>query len=224
MNPNPPHGDAGPRRQHPLRVVWTGAIVQVVRYINPAYRTFAPFYPRINQIFGWLDSPRQEQWLFQKASSLPDHAVVVEIGSYRGRSTAALGFGCLGTGKRVFALDLFDGRHLPGQPDYFSDFKANMLHCGLESYVNPIPGPSTVIAQTWRRQIDFLFIDGAHDYEGVVADIAGFFPYVIPGGLVAMHDVSRQWPEVLRAWHEVAHPQLNNIEYCGSIAAGTKPV
>jgi predicted O-methyltransferase YrrM len=204
-------------------VVWTAALVKVARWFLPAYRDFAAYYPRINRIFGWLESPRQEQWLFRQAQALPGAATLVEIGSYRGRSTAALGFGCLGTHKHIFALDLFDGRHLPGQPDYFSDFKTNMRKCGLESYVTPMAGPSAVTAQSWRQPIDLLFIDGAHDYAGVVADFEGFFPHVAPGGLVALHDVSRHWPDVLRAWREVVRPELVEVEFCGSIAAGRKP-
>jgi len=54
------------------------------------------------------------------------------------------------------------------------------------------------------RQLDFLFIDGDHSYEGVKADFETFAPFVKPGGLVAFHDtlpqqswgVSTFWLEV----------------------------
>jgi predicted O-methyltransferase YrrM len=208
---------------HPLRKLWTGTLVQLSGWLNPAERDFARIYPRVNPIFGWLESPKQERWLFNTARSLSDTATLVEIGSYTGRSTACLGFGCLGSQRRIFALDLFDGSHLPGRPDYFSEFKANLRRCGLDSTITPVPGPSAITARTWHTPIDFLFIDGAHEYEGVVADIEGFLPHVVPGGLVALHDVSPRWPGVQRAWEEVARPRLRRHGHCGSIAFGVTP-
>jgi predicted O-methyltransferase YrrM len=40
-----------------------------------------------------------------------------------------------------------------------------------------------------RRQVDFLFIDGDHSYEGICADYELYRPLVRPGGLVAFHDI-----------------------------------
>jgi predicted O-methyltransferase YrrM len=39
--------------------------------------------------------------------------------------------------------------------------------------------------------VDFLFIDGDHRYEGVLADWRDYAPLVRPGGLVAFHDIVR---------------------------------
>lgn len=36
--------------------------------------------------------------------------------------------------------------------------------------------------------LDFLFIDGDHDYENVLLDYEDWTPWLIPGGLLAMHD------------------------------------
>lgn len=57
------------------------------------------------------------------------------------------------------------------------------------------------------RQVDFLFIDADHTYEGVRADFETFSPLVRPGGLVALHDVlphDDPTCEVDRFWREVA--------------------
>jgi cephalosporin hydroxylase len=40
-----------------------------------------------------------------------------------------------------------------------------------------------------RAQIDFLFIDGDHAYEGIKADFEAFSPLVRAGGLIALHDI-----------------------------------
>lgn len=37
--------------------------------------------------------------------------------------------------------------------------------------------------------LDFLFIDGDHNYAGVKQDFAVFSPFVRPGGLIAFHDI-----------------------------------
>jgi predicted O-methyltransferase YrrM len=42
------------------------------------------------------------------------------------------------------------------------------------------------------REVDFLFIDGDHSYEGVRRDFELYAPLVRAGGLVGFHDVSRR--------------------------------
>jgi predicted O-methyltransferase YrrM len=63
-----------------------------------------------------------------------------------------------------------------------------------------------------NRPVDFLFIDGGHEYEDVRRDFELYAPLVPPGGLVGFHDVSpladlhtegvaRFWSQ-LKAGHE----------------------
>ena len=40
-----------------------------------------------------------------------------------------------------------------------------------------------------EREIDFLFIDGDHSYEGVKSDFYSYLPFVKPGGKIAFHDI-----------------------------------
>ncbi len=67
--------------------------------------------------------------------------------------------------------------------------------------------PSTVErlrATLGGRQVDFLFIDGDHEYEGVKQDFAMYSPLVRPGGLIAVHDVvAPDAPGVVRFWDEL---------------------
>lgn len=39
------------------------------------------------------------------------------------------------------------------------------------------------------RDVDFLFIDGDHSYDGVRSDLEMYGPLVRPGGLIAFHDI-----------------------------------
>lgn len=62
------------------------------------------------------------------------------------------------------------------------------------------------------RRIDFLFVDGDHEYEGVKRDFELYSPLVAPGGLIAFHDVNESiWPGVVRLWQELK-PQHETLE------------
>lgn len=197
----------------------------IYKRVHPTEREFWRIWPVIDSIEGLLASPTQERWLFKAARSLLDGANIVEIGSYIGRSTCCLAFGCRGTKKHVFAIDTFDGNdtdfHRRG---FLKQFRDNIERAGLSSYVTPIKGLSEEQAATWDKPIHMLFIDGSHQYEDVLADFNGFFPHVAHGGLVAVHDVVETWPGPQKAWHEHIKHNLNHIGYCSTIGFGIKPL
>ena len=62
-------------------------------------------------------------------------------------------------------------------------------------------------AELRGRQIDFLFIDGDHSYDGVRLDYEMYGPLVDRGGLIAFHDVlphpHAPECEVERFWREI---------------------
>jgi predicted O-methyltransferase YrrM len=171
---------------------------------------------------GWLYAT-EGKWLFETARSLPGHSNLVEIGSFKGRSTCCLAFGCRGSNKRIFAIDSFDGGADLPKGDSFADFSRNVSRLGLSEYVEPVVGLSAEVAKTWGKPIHFLFIDGSHFYEDVLLDFTGFFPHVVPGGMVAFHDVIVGFPGVLRAWNEIFKHELSEVGHCESIAYGRKP-
>lgn len=126
--------------------------------------------------------------------------IVVEIGSYTGKSTAALA----GGGSLVFAVDLWD-LHLPTEkkskarnkkprPIKFNSVdarKAFLERLAIpikEGQVTPIRGESREVAKAWSREIGGLFIDGAHDANSVLADYLGWSKWLVPGGWIAFHD------------------------------------
>jgi len=166
----------------------------------------------------------QEKWLFKQARALPDGANIVEIGSFKGRSTSCLAFGCRGTRKRVFAVDTFDGNEWDFRDRrFFDEFDRNIRRLGLSKYVQPVVGSSTEIAKSWNKSIHLLFVDGSHRYDDVLADYFGFLPHVAPGGILAFHDVEPSWPEVLRAWDDIIKHELRDVGYWSTLAYGRKP-
>ena len=44
------------------------------------------------------------------------------------------------------------------------------------------------VVKTWDKEIDYLFIDGDHNYEAVKQDFTDWFPHVKSGGVISFHD------------------------------------
>ena len=65
------------------------------------------------------------------------------------------------------------------------------------------------IVKIYLPEIDFLFIDGDHSYDGVVTDWKLYSPLVKKGGVVVFHDVVYTSPdplapvEVRQFWQEI---------------------
>lgn len=195
-----------------------------MKQFDPLEREFEGVYPRINKVPGFLKSPQQERWFFRAAKKAPAKAVIVEIGSFKGRSTVSFGFGCLGSQKHIYAIDLFEGDGKDyGQGEFQKMFQANVDQCGLTEYVTPIKKHSLEVAKTWDKPIDILFIDGSHEYEDVRADFEAFFPHVKENGIVAFHDIKGKWNGVIRFWGEVQKAgYLNEIGQVSSLGFGKK--
>lgn len=204
----------------PRRIVLK--IKRIVRELDKDERDWVKLFPLVEPIEGWLHNG-QERWLFRAARALPDGAKIVEIGSYKGRSTCSLALGCKGTRKRVYAIDAFDGGPDLPRADSFEAFSKNIEKCGVGEFVKPLIGTSAQFATHWTEPIHLLFVDGSHKYEDVLADFHGFFPHVVRGGIIAFHDVESNWPGVLRAWTDVICKKLSNTGCCDSLAYGHKP-
>jgi len=61
-------------------------------------------------------------------------------------------------------------------------------------------GESYIESQRWGEgvPIDFLFIDGDHEFESVLLDLQGWCPKVRPGGLIAGHDIDGKWGDKVK--------------------------
>ncbi|MEQ8361377.1 MAG: class I SAM-dependent methyltransferase [Cyclobacteriaceae bacterium] len=195
-----------------------------VKQFDPLEKEFNQVFPLINTVEGFLKSPQQERWFFRTAKKAPEKAVIVEIGSFKGRSTVSFGFGVAGSQKHIYAIDLFEGDGADyGDGDFQNIFQNNIDRCGLGDYVTPIREFSTKVAQTWDRPIDILFIDGSHEYEDVKADFLAFHPFVKKNGIIAFHDIKGKWDGVIRFWTEVQQDgYLTDIGQVSSLGYGRK--
>lgn len=183
----------------------------------------------ISSIEGYLIQG-QEYFLLKKAYDLPNDAKIVEIGSFKGKSTACLALGCLGSKKRITAIDTFKGNDSDFynfksgkkySKGFLSIFKKNLTKKNLLKYVDIIQGNSLEVAKDWSGQIDMLFIDASHEYKDVIKDFKNFFPFVKKGGLIMFHDVVPEFSGVMRVWN-VAKKKLKKPNNFLSFGYGYK--
>lgn len=160
----------------------------------------------VENIEGWLSN--YEQFSLLQLPSMVDHIPgdIVEIGSYKGKSTIALALGSslMSTRKRpIYAIDPFVNPYVSFYEPYFDYFWANVKYHGLENFVIPIKKFSTQAYGDCPKSIAAIFIDGDHEYSSVKHDIISYTPRVVKGGLIAFHDYSDQYPGVLKAVDEL---------------------
>jgi hypothetical protein len=130
--------------------------------------------------------------LYDLATEVTENCIV-EIGSYRGRSTTALACGSLnGMQVPVFAIEPhenFSGL-LGGEfgPQDRAAFYKTMLATGCYRIVRLVNLSSEMVAPHWPSKIALLFIDGNHSFEAVKRDFECWYPHLVKGTLIAFHD------------------------------------
>jgi predicted O-methyltransferase YrrM len=139
--------------------------------------------PLIADVPGWLTDEEGEA-LYDLARACTGKGVIVEIGSWKGKSTICLGLGSrAGASLPVYAVD-------PHADYRFGDFKTNVERAGIADLVRPIASLSQPAADQFEEPIELLFVDGSHEYELVLEDFEKWVPKVVEDGWVAFHDTT----------------------------------
>ena len=139
-------------------------------------------------IEGWL-SEAQGRALYDAAASTTGRGAIVEIGSWKGRSTVWLAAGARRAGRRVHAIDPHRGSREDPDANTFAEFIANIRRAGVDDVVEPLVMTSAEAAQRIEEGVELLFIDGDHSVEGAARDAQIWLPRLVPGGVLMMHDV-----------------------------------
>jgi predicted O-methyltransferase YrrM len=168
------------------------------------------------------------RFLYDLARRCPEGTVIVEIGSWKGRSTVWLGYGSLaGNRVKVYAIDPHTGspehRKIYGKVWTFDKFRRNIRRAGLEDYVVPILKTSAEAAVLFKKKVGLVFVDGDHSYEMVKKDYQLWFPKLIEGGVIVFHDTSL-WPGVEKVVKELVFrsSHICNVGFVDSIVYGQK--
>ena len=181
----------------------------------------------LTTVDGWLH-PKEARLLFRLASQCKGQGAIVEIGSWKGKSTICLARGSITGGKApIHAIDPHTG-----SPEHsrefgvvwtFDEFRRNIDRAGVTEMVTPHVDYSDAVARTFDEPVELIFIDGLHEYEGVKIDFDSWFNKVIDHGTMAFHD-STCWPGVLRCVSEELFKsrRFRNVRFAKSIVYGEK--
>jgi len=156
---------------------------------------------RADSIQGWM-SEHELEWLHNTASG---KSLVMEFGSWRGRSTAAL----LGADK-VVCVDHWQGSEgealhhsMNASLPAYKAFTDNFVDEINDGKVVPETGDLRDLAfrvelfRKYGRQADMVFIDASHVFASVMDDIAFAQLLLKPGGVLCGHDYGvNHWADV----------------------------
>jgi len=134
--------------------------------------------------------------LADAAAACPPDGEIVEIGSFRGKSTIVLAQSAP-EGAAIVAIDPHAGNDRgPQEIEGFADeaasdrhvFEENLAAAGVRHRVRHVPEYSNRAHSAVHGSIDVLYIDGAHRYGPARADIRDWGSRVADGGTMLIHD------------------------------------
>jgi predicted O-methyltransferase YrrM len=140
-------------------------------------------------IEGWL-SEAQGRTLMRLAAAVRGRGAIVEIGSWKGRSTVWLAAGAKLASQRVYAVDRHTGSREDPSATTLHEFLDNISRAGVADRIEPLVMSSAEACEIVRGGVELLFIDGDHSFAGVQRDADMWLPRVVEGGVVLFHDVA----------------------------------
>jgi len=180
-----------------------------------------------SEIPGFL-AEQEARFLGLIVACAPRGGAIVEIGSFKGKSTVMLAKVAehYGLGP-IIAIDphnfnspeLKDHRTVPNASSY-EEFLSHLRFAGVSGLVEVHRAYSTDVATHWHRPIRFLWIDGDHGYQGAKSDFDGFFRHLLPECIVAFHDALHEFSGPIRVFVEdvLRSDQFGPAGFVGSIA------
>lgn len=123
------------------------------------------------------------------AQALPAGPLVVNIGA--GSGTSALAFLFARPDLRLVTIDV--SSHDNPYGGLYNERVALEAAGFLPSErYRAIHGESIKVGQAWDGgPVDLVFVDGDHSYAGCRGDIETWWPHLVPGGVLALHDYEK---------------------------------
>ena len=146
----------------------------------------------------------------------PSGSTFVEIGSWKGKSTSFMAVEISNSKKKIdfYCIDTFEGsvehKDNPELPLLYNIFKTNMKP--VEGYYSDMRMTSMEAVRKFEDEsIDFVFIDGSHEYADIKDDIMNWLPKVKHGGVLAGHDY--YLPPTVSSWRMSAVTNSPELDY-----------
>ncbi|WKZ17917.1 MAG: class I SAM-dependent methyltransferase [Candidatus Jettenia sp. CY-1] len=176
----------------------------------------------VDNVDGWL-TDKEGELLYTLAKNCTSENVIVEIGSWKGKSTIWLGMGSKrGNKLKIYAIDPHKGhKHRPDKIETFEEFQRNIKKAKIDDIITPIVKTSEEAAKNFDEPITLIFIDGNHEYDHVKLDVELWFPKVTEGGILAFHDTAsgNRWTGPKKVVKELVYKskKLRNVRFVNSI-------
>ena len=194
--------------------------------LPPGFEQFTTnLLKEVETVEGYL-SPREIRFLALMAACPTSNGQILEIGSFKGKSTIILAkAAALSDGAVVNAVDPMTAPSetdpdLHGASSSLADFERNIAEHGVGSSIRFNQTFSYELAKTWKTPLRLLWIDGDHTYSGTKRDVECFAPHLTDKAIVAIHDVLHQFEGGVRVFAEMilGSPNFGAFGFCGSIA------
>lgn len=206
------------REENPLQKVEREKIDTEIYNIFSKYENVIPehFYQNVE---GWFYP--NDTMFYKQIINQFDSGKFVEVGSYKGRSSCFMAVEIARSGKdiRFDCIDTWEGseEHQAGAYAEDSDVVNGTLYETflkniepVKSYIKPIRMDSVSASKLYKDgSLEFVFIDAAHDYDNVKADINAWLPKIRKGGILGGHD--HQIDGVRKAVEEILMPNGVNV-------------
>ena len=130
---------------------------------------------------------------------------VLEIGSYCGKSSVYLGTGAKDGGGTLVCVDHHRGSEEHQRGELYHDaalydpeaermdslhaLRQTLRRAQLEEHAALLVTSSQQAARLWSTPLGMVFIDGGHSHAQAHADYDGWAAKVVPGGILAIHDL-----------------------------------
>lgn len=122
----------------------------------------------------------------EKLAAIAKDALVLELGTFAGRSTIALA----SVAREVHTVDWHKGDQHSGSYDSLPEFVSNLQRYNLLAKIVAYVGKNEDVLPALRHlySFDVAFIDSDHSLEAVERDIRLTRPLIRAGGIIAFHD------------------------------------
>ena len=159
---------------------------------------------RANSIEGWFQPEDMKTMWNLVMEKVPENGLVVEVGSWKGRSSFVIGAACKTKNARVICIDTFKGLVDPGhekwklyhgENGYYKQGNEGSILFETKENLEALDnitlweGSSTELYKKLKNEsADLIFLDGDHDMPVLGQDLKNFYPKLKPGGYYCGHD------------------------------------